>query len=312
MSESETPASYRQQGNDRFVHKDYRGAIDLYTKGIEAEEEEKHLIYSNRSASKLALKDARGALQDADDCIKLSPNYVKGHLRRGMALLELERFHEAVDALRRAKHLKPESEYIGQQLSAAKKKAHKKDEESPPETIEQFRAAFDVVDDIPRLRLATMSDFWNLCSYGTRYKVFKEFLNKIQESNEKFAKDDRTSTADAIQKTLQLYEPDDMMDFPMSNYSDVHIPISWEDWFDDLDSDTQVKVLSVCWDVCSSHEQHLVIQDLRSFFDPSDKEAAQQRHAEALATSQMMLQFRDQVRVATERTNEKLGGSNSK
>ncbi len=50
------------------------------------EDPESAILYSNRSAALLQLKKAAKALEDAEKCISLRPDWDKGHYRKGLAL----------------------------------------------------------------------------------------------------------------------------------------------------------------------------------------------------------------------------------
>lgn len=45
------------------------------------------------------------ALKDCDKCIELDPNFVKGHIRKGMALLAMKEMTKAQAAFQRAMEL---------------------------------------------------------------------------------------------------------------------------------------------------------------------------------------------------------------
>ena len=50
------------------------------------EDPESAILYSNRSAALLQLRKAAKALEDAEQCISLRPDWDKGHYRKGLAL----------------------------------------------------------------------------------------------------------------------------------------------------------------------------------------------------------------------------------
>lgn len=52
---------------------------------------------------------AAKALADADKCIALSPDFVKGHFRRGIALIALERFEEGAASLSKVLDMDPKN-----------------------------------------------------------------------------------------------------------------------------------------------------------------------------------------------------------
>ena len=88
---------FKQQGNLHFQKKDYELAIISYTNAIE-QDNNNHILYSNRSASYSELEEYDMALFDADKCIKLQPTWAKGYFRKGVALEGLIRFNDAYKA----------------------------------------------------------------------------------------------------------------------------------------------------------------------------------------------------------------------
>jgi stress-induced-phosphoprotein 1 len=57
-----------------------------------------HVYYSNRSAAYLQQKNASRALEDAEACIGLNPDFPKGYSRRGAALYSLQRYNDSIAA----------------------------------------------------------------------------------------------------------------------------------------------------------------------------------------------------------------------
>ena len=60
---------FKQKGNEFFKKAQYEEAIIWYSKAIE-KEPSNHAYYSNRSAAKTGMKDYKGAIEDANLCIK--------------------------------------------------------------------------------------------------------------------------------------------------------------------------------------------------------------------------------------------------
>jgi len=73
----------RSAGNYDLAIKKWTEAIDA-TPG--SDREFLKVVYSNRSAAYLKLKQNASALADADQCVELDPNWVKGITRKGDAL----------------------------------------------------------------------------------------------------------------------------------------------------------------------------------------------------------------------------------
>ena len=57
-----------------------------------------HVFYSNRSAAYLSIDDAENALKDAEKCIELKADWVKGYVRKGAAYHKMRKYRAAVDA----------------------------------------------------------------------------------------------------------------------------------------------------------------------------------------------------------------------
>lgn len=72
-------------------------AIEFYTKAINADGSN-HVYFSNRSAAYLKHGDAHNALEDANSCLGLNPDFVKGYSRKGAALHTLKRYNDAITA----------------------------------------------------------------------------------------------------------------------------------------------------------------------------------------------------------------------
>ena len=84
-----------KQGHAEMAAAHYTRAIGIHAcKGTEAG----HALYGNRSACRCAAGDHDAALADAEECIRLSPAWAKGYVRKGAALHGLYRFDDAVAA----------------------------------------------------------------------------------------------------------------------------------------------------------------------------------------------------------------------
>jgi len=71
--------------------------------------EELSTVISNRSAAYFDLRDYVSALADAETVIAIRRNWSKGHFRKAKALLGLNRFREAADAVRLGLDFDPSS-----------------------------------------------------------------------------------------------------------------------------------------------------------------------------------------------------------
>lgn len=96
----------RQKGNEFFQKGDYPTAIRHYTEAMKRNPEDAK-IYSNRAACYQKLAEFRMAKADADECIKRDPKFVKGYIRKGLALLAMKMTSEAAEAFGEALQLDP-------------------------------------------------------------------------------------------------------------------------------------------------------------------------------------------------------------
>lgn len=108
----------KERGNAEFSAGKHKEAESLFTECISLDP--KNAVYwSNRAASRIALKNYREAEKDARKAIELRPTWVKGYARLGAALLGIGDGGGAREALEKALRLEPENEGIQVQLSRA-------------------------------------------------------------------------------------------------------------------------------------------------------------------------------------------------
>ena len=82
---SPSTSTFREQGNAEFRSGNYLKSAALYTRAIK-EDPECAVLYSNRSAALLHINKVSKALVDAEQCVRLSPDWDKSHFRKGAAL----------------------------------------------------------------------------------------------------------------------------------------------------------------------------------------------------------------------------------
>lgn len=81
--------------------------------------EELSTVLSNRSAAFLEARDYIGALVDAETVIQLRRPWSKGHFRKARALLKLDRFQEAREAIQLGLSFEPDNKVGILRLRAA-------------------------------------------------------------------------------------------------------------------------------------------------------------------------------------------------
>uniref|UniRef100_A0AC35EUM8 MYND-type domain-containing protein n=1 Tax=Panagrolaimus sp. PS1159 TaxID=55785 RepID=A0AC35EUM8_9BILA len=140
----------RTMAKNVFKEKQYEEAIKIYNQMLQLSgnsPENQALIYSNKSAAYLSLKDEMSlkmAKRDAEMAINLWPCWWKGYFRLGRAETELKNFEEAEKALVKATALNSQSKEVETELRAVQfenRTRHRKDHLNPayyPQSYEEL------------------------------------------------------------------------------------------------------------------------------------------------------------------------------
>uniref|UniRef100_A0A5S6R2M5 Stress-induced-phosphoprotein 1 n=1 Tax=Trichuris muris TaxID=70415 RepID=A0A5S6R2M5_TRIMR len=99
----------KQKGNECFKQGKYPEAINHYTEAIRRNPSDA-VLFSNRAACYTKLMEFEMAVTDCDACIALDPKFLKGHLRKGAALLGLKQPSRAMSAFEDALKVDPNNE----------------------------------------------------------------------------------------------------------------------------------------------------------------------------------------------------------
>ena len=149
----------KEQANNYFKEGKYTEAIDLYSE-ILNEDEDNHLVLSNRSATYIKMGNYDEALVDAARCTKLKPEWGKSWGRLGAALHGQCNYDDALVAYTKANELEPCEVYekmikeIKERFNELKKKIVN---ESLPKELknsqmgDMFSTMFDTVVDNPKI-----------------------------------------------------------------------------------------------------------------------------------------------------------------
>ncbi|XP_054712606.1 stress-induced-phosphoprotein 1-like isoform X2 [Uloborus diversus] len=99
----------KNKGKECYQKGDYPAAMKHYTEAIMRNPDDA-ILYSNRAACYQKLAEFPLALKDCETCIKLDPNFVRGHIRKGMALMALKEHAKASAAFQKAMELDPNNQ----------------------------------------------------------------------------------------------------------------------------------------------------------------------------------------------------------
>ena len=86
----------RDEGNELFKKQDFPQAVQKYTEAIKRNPND-HKAYSNRSACYTKLAAFNEALKDAEKCIEIDPNFVKGYTRKGHVEFFTKQYEKALE-----------------------------------------------------------------------------------------------------------------------------------------------------------------------------------------------------------------------
>jgi len=109
----ERAQEHKTKGNEAFSAGFWLEAINCFTAAIE-EDPSDQVFFSNRSAANLKLQRTADAVDDAEHCVRMAPDWVKGHSRLGAALWADRQLKAAVEAFDAGLKLDPDNEQMTQ------------------------------------------------------------------------------------------------------------------------------------------------------------------------------------------------------
>lgn len=90
-SQQDELVSFKNEGDDAFRLNRFKEAIQQYTQALDVDDDAivwNAILYSNRAAAHMALRDYSKAIQDCNKAIALDGHYMKAYLRRARAYKE--------------------------------------------------------------------------------------------------------------------------------------------------------------------------------------------------------------------------------
>ncbi|WZN61231.1 HSP70-HSP90 organizing protein [Chloropicon roscoffensis] len=116
----ERSEEYRGKGNELYKLGAFEGAVDYYTRAINADPRNEK-AYGNRCAANTALKRFAEALNDADYGISINPEWAKLHSRKAVAHFYRKEYDESVVSYERALGLDARNAEYARGLEQARK-----------------------------------------------------------------------------------------------------------------------------------------------------------------------------------------------
>ena len=109
----------RLKGNEFVKSKEYKLAVDSYSKSIDLNGTEA-FTYANRAMAYLKLKEYKKVIEDANMALKLKPGYLKAVHRRGKAYCALNKFDEAIRDFQEILEQEPDNKDVNRDLMDAR------------------------------------------------------------------------------------------------------------------------------------------------------------------------------------------------
>jgi tetratricopeptide (TPR) repeat protein len=118
MQLPDVATQWKEKGNRALADKDYTNAIAYFTEGLKVAPTNA-ILYSNRAAAYACISDWQASLQDADSAIQHSPEWGKAYTRKALALIQLQRWDQAVAACKQGLQVEPNNEQLQAYLKEA-------------------------------------------------------------------------------------------------------------------------------------------------------------------------------------------------
>eukprot|EP00429_Kryptoperidinium_foliaceum_P020574 CAMPEP_0176049438 /NCGR_PEP_ID=MMETSP0120_2-20121206/24566_1 /TAXON_ID=160619 /ORGANISM="Kryptoperidinium foliaceum, Strain CCMP 1326" /LENGTH=771 /DNA_ID=CAMNT_0017382865 /DNA_START=101 /DNA_END=2416 /DNA_ORIENTATION=+ len=118
---------HKTKGNEAFSAGNWLEAIEAFTQAIR-EDPSDHVFFSNRSAANLKLLRTADAVEDAQQCVRLSPEWAKGYSRLGAALWADRQLKEAIEAFDSGLKIEPDNEA----MKTSREEVQKELDTAPP------------------------------------------------------------------------------------------------------------------------------------------------------------------------------------
>uniref|UniRef100_A0A6B2L0G5 STI1 domain-containing protein n=1 Tax=Arcella intermedia TaxID=1963864 RepID=A0A6B2L0G5_9EUKA len=136
----------KTKGNEALSAGKFEEAIKFYDQAIHLNPVKEY--YGNRSLAYSKLGKFTEALADAEQCVKLGPNWARGFQRKGFALHNLRRYQEAVEAYKKGLEYEPNNDQIKKGLSEVEdlakwEETQKKAEEKKNEQMKDILRIFE-------------------------------------------------------------------------------------------------------------------------------------------------------------------------
>lgn len=170
MSARERADKKKDAGNGYFKNGQNDLAIKAYSEAIDLDPSH-HVYFSNRSAAYLAMKKFKEAACDAEECVRLNPQFIKGYHRLALAQNGLKQYIQAMDTLKK-----------GQKIDFNNKDLHKLVSEIEPLAIKQEQSSRSSLPIAEQLKLRG-NDAFKQAQFDKAIELYTEAIKASPEKS---------------------------------------------------------------------------------------------------------------------------------
>ncbi|KAL4473939.1 hypothetical protein ABPG72_000301 [Tetrahymena utriculariae] len=168
----------KNKGNEALKSKDYKEAIEYYTKSIEYDPK-LAASYCNRALVYLKLKEYDKVVKDCNKAIELDPNYLKAYHRRGKARFAQDKVYEAYSDFKLIMEKDPENKEVNGDLKECQDLL-KKQNTNPEKGFKRVQIVEEEGDDDEQEQPENNTEKLGL----EKKKFYDEQVNQIESQKE--------------------------------------------------------------------------------------------------------------------------------
>jgi tetratricopeptide (TPR) repeat protein len=178
---------YKASGNKAMAAGSFQKAMRQYTKALELDPGNA-ILYSNRSATHFNLRQFAESLEDAESAILCDEKWWKAYKRKGLALIHMQRYDEAIEALEAGLQIIGKNAEMEKNLEFAKacqEQAQNLYILPEPHMMERLESVpvFIVTDEAGQPFFVTYEDGQQVCTFYFDKVDADATLKWIQEEN---------------------------------------------------------------------------------------------------------------------------------
>ncbi|GLV32820.1 uncharacterized protein CBL_00473 [Carabus blaptoides fortunei] len=135
--------SLKQKGNEEFKNENFMESVNIYTTALRicplSYTNDRSILYSNRSASKIKLDYKESALEDCTKALELNPEYAKALLRRAKLHENMNKLDESLNDYKKLLTLDESNSEVKHAIYVLNAKIEKRNEEMKEEMLGKLK-----------------------------------------------------------------------------------------------------------------------------------------------------------------------------